>query len=154
MCVEGKQHRTKFNTSTSTCNETLGLVHSDVCGKVDPSSLGGAQYFLTFIDDCSRYTWVYALKSKDEVFEKFKEWKCLTEKALGQKVKILRTDNGGEYTSKEFEKFLKRPIRNPSQLFAHFPNGTGIVGFSLVQMPGCRGIPGAGKAILGHGAFL
>ena len=106
-CVEGKQHRTKFNTSTSRCNEILGLIHSDVCGKVDPSSLGGAQYFLTFIDDCSRYTWVYVLKSKDEVFEKFKEWKCITEKSLGQKIKILRTDNGGEYTSKEFEKFLR-----------------------------------------------
>lgn len=106
-CVEGKQHKTKFNTSTSRCEEILGLVHSDVCGKVDPSSLGGAQYFLTFIDDHSRYTWVYVLKTKDQVFEKFKEWKCITEKSLGQKVKILRTDNGGEYKSKEFERFLK-----------------------------------------------
>ena len=125
-CVEGKQHKSKFNTSTSKCSEILGLIHSDVCGKVDPSSLGGAQYFFTFIDDCSRYTWVYVLKSKDKVLKKFKEWKCITEKSLGQKVKILRTDNGGKYTSKEFENFLTREDIRHEKTISKAPQQNGV----------------------------
>jgi len=106
-CAEGKHHRTKFPTDGGKRSDSiLGLVHSDVCGKMSTPSLGGGQYFLTFIDDKTRYTWVYVLKSKDQVFEKFLEWKASVEKSTGQKLKILRTDNGGEYTSKLFESYL------------------------------------------------
>lgn len=108
-CVNGKLHKSSFPTSGGQrAREPLGLVHSDVCGKISTSSLGGSVYFLTFIDDLTRYTWVYMLKSKDQVFEKFKEWKALVENSSGHKVKILRSDNGGEYTSKEFTTYLKR----------------------------------------------
>lgn len=50
--------------------------------------------------------WVYFLKSKDQVFEKFLEWKAMVEKSVGRKLKVFQTDNGGEYTSKEFEEYL------------------------------------------------
>jgi len=50
------------------------LVHSDVCGKINVSFIGDAQYYLTFADDKTRYVWVYLLKTKDEVFEKFRQW--------------------------------------------------------------------------------
>ena len=107
-CVDGKHHRTKFPTGGGNRSDTLlGLVHSDVCGKMDTESLSGAQYFLTFIDDKSRYTWVYILKRKDEVFSRFCEWKAMVEKSTGEKVMVLRTDNGGEYTSTEFITYLK-----------------------------------------------
>jgi transposase InsO family protein len=62
---------------------------------------------VSFIDDYSRKTWVYFLKSKDEVFGKFKEFKALIENHSERKIKILRSDNGGEYTSKEFTNFCK-----------------------------------------------
>ena len=52
--------------------------------------------------------WVYILKSKDQVFEKFTEWKALVEKSTGWKLKTLHTDNGGEYTSAEFTMYLKK----------------------------------------------
>ena len=61
---------------------------------------------MSFIDDSTRYVWVYFLKSKDQVFEKFLEWKAMVEKSAGRKLKVFRTDNGGEYTSKEFEGYL------------------------------------------------
>ena len=83
-------------------------MHSDVCGKISTESLSGAEYFLTFIDDTTRYVWVYVLKRKDQVFERFLEWKALVEKSTGRKLKALRTDNGGEYTSTEFETYLKK----------------------------------------------
>lgn len=77
-------------------------MHSDVCGKINTKSLSGAEYFLTFIDDKTHYMWVYVLKRKSEVFEKFLEWKAQVETFSGRKLKVLRTDNGGEYTSTEF----------------------------------------------------
>ncbi len=107
-CVEGKHHRTQFPTSNSgRAKEPLALVHSDVCGKVNAKSLGGAEYFLTFIDDFSHYTWVYVLKKKDEVFNYFLKWKALVERSSGKHLKVLRSDNGGEYLSTEFKDYLK-----------------------------------------------
>ena len=107
-CTEGKQHRQKFPASSgSTTEKPLDLVHSDVCGKINVQSLSGAEYFLTFTDEKTRYVWVYVLKHKSEVFDKFLEWKALVEKSSGQKVKALRTDNSGEYTSTKFESYLK-----------------------------------------------
>ena len=77
-------------------DELLGIVHSNACGKIEKKSLSGAEYFLTFIDDKSRFVWAYTLKYKSEVFEKFTEWKSMVKKSSGIKVKVLRTDNGGE----------------------------------------------------------
>lgn len=108
-CVEGKHHRTKFETSSAKRSDSvLGLVHSDVCGKMSTQSLSGSEYFLTFIDDKTRYTWVYILKRKDQVFEQFLEWKALAEKRTGQELKAFRTDNGGEFTSTRFEDYLRK----------------------------------------------
>lgn len=107
-CVEGKHHRAPFpSDGRKRATEPLGLVHSDVCGKINEKSLSGAEYFLTFIDDYSHYVWMYVLKHKDEVFNKFVQWKAEVETYSGRKLKVLRTDNGGEYTSKEFDAFLK-----------------------------------------------
>ena len=75
---------------------------------VGRSQLGGGLYFLTFIDDHTRYVWAYILKTKDQVFEKFIEWKALVENSSGQKLRTLRTDNGGEYTSTKFSTYLKQ----------------------------------------------
>ena len=75
----------------------LELVHSDVCGPLKVKSYGGASYFVTFIDDYSRKLWVYALKTKDHVLEKFKEYHALVERQSGKKLKCIRSDNGGEY---------------------------------------------------------
>jgi hypothetical protein len=79
----------------------------DVCGPMPSSSISRYVYYVSFIDDYSRKTWIYFLKSKDEVFSKFKEFKALIENLFERKIKILRSDNGGEYTSKEFVNFCK-----------------------------------------------
>ena len=63
---------------------------------------------MSFVDDKSRYVWVYFLKSKNQAFDKFHEWKSMVEKSIGRKLKAIRTDNGGELTSKEFEAHLTR----------------------------------------------
>ena len=113
-CVKGKHHRTPFPTSNANrSKQPLDLIHSDVCGKIDTPSRGKAEYFLTLIDDYTHYTWVYALQRKSQVFEYFVKWKSLIEKSSGVRMKTLRTDNGGEYTSTEFKEYLaKEGIRH------------------------------------------
>ena len=108
-CVQGKSHRLPFQLSTTRrSNYPLELVHSDVCGKIGTKSLGGGEYFVTFLDDHTRHIWVYILKNKGEVFEKFRKWKALVEKSSEKKIKVLRCDNGGEYTSTEFVNYLSK----------------------------------------------
>ena len=96
--MAGKQTRVSFKKHPpSKKSELLGLVHSDVCGPFKVKSFSGALYFVTFIDDCSRKLWVYALKTKDQVLKKFKEFHVLAERQSGKKLKCIRIDNGGEY---------------------------------------------------------
>ena len=89
-CVKGKTHRLAFqSSSTKRADHPLELIHSDVCGKIGAKSLGGGEYFVTFIDDHTRYAWVYILQHKSEVFQRFQEWKALVEKSSGRKIKIF-----------------------------------------------------------------
>ena len=108
-CIQGKIHRSPFpTTGTERAEAPLDLVHSDVCGKINAKSLSGGEYFLTFVDDKTRFVWIFILKQKSQVFQCFQQWKAMVEKSTGRRVKCLRTDNGGEYTSLEFQSYLKK----------------------------------------------
>lgn len=107
-CVMGKQHRSEYPKGVAQrATEPFELVHSDVCGPMSVNSIGGSRYFVTFTDDYTRYTYIYFIKHKDEVLVKFKEFVNMVKNSTGKNVKTLRTDNGGEYCSKEFESSLK-----------------------------------------------
>lgn len=106
-CIMGKSHRVKFNRSHHKTKAILDYVHSDLWVPDKHQSLGGARYFLSLVDDYSRRVWVYVLKHKSEAFNKFKEWKILVENQTEKKIKKLRTDNGLEFCSNEFNQFCK-----------------------------------------------
>jgi transposase InsO family protein len=107
-CVHGKQHRTPFPTEGATrAKDILEIVHTDVCGPMDMMSLGGSKYFVTFIDDKTHKMFIYFLKTKDEVLRTFQEFKTMAEKQTGKVIKLLRSDNGGEYVSRAFDNYLK-----------------------------------------------
>ena len=74
-----------------------------MCGPITPSSLDKNNYFLLFIDDFSRKTWVYFLKQKSEVFESFKTLKVTVKNESGRKIKAIRSYQGEEFTSNEFQ---------------------------------------------------
>ncbi|KAM1179120.1 hypothetical protein ACFX1X_018618 [Malus domestica] len=123
-CLLGKQFRKSFpNESTTRAQKPLELIHTDACGPIKPNSLGKNNYFLFFINDFSRKTWVYFLKQKSEVFGAFKKFKAAVENESGCKIKAMRSDRGGEFTSKEFQEFceangIRRPLtvpRSPQQ---------------------------------------
>ena len=95
-CVKGKMARLPFKSEKGIRSRgVLDLVHSDLCGPMPNESNGGSRYFLTFIDDYSRYAHVYFLKEKSEVFTVFQEYKALVENETGRHIRVLRTDGGG-----------------------------------------------------------
>jgi transposase InsO family protein len=105
-CVTSKQHRLKFGRSTARSKCILELVLSDVW-ESPVSSLGGAKYFVSFIDDYSRRLWVFPIKKKSDVFAVFKAFKARVELESEKRIKCLRTDNGGEYTDGDFLSFCE-----------------------------------------------
>ena len=90
-------------------------------------SLGGHLYYVTFIDDHSRKTWLYLLKTKDEVFEKFKEFRSEVETLTERKIKTLRSNNGGEYTSKELIAYCNEAGIKRELIVPYYPEQNGLV---------------------------
>ncbi|KAJ0431334.1 putative RNA-directed DNA polymerase [Helianthus annuus] len=107
-CQYGKAKQQPFPSSTFQAIEPLQLVHSDVFGPVKQFSIKGKRYMVTFIDDYSRFVWIYFMKEKAEVFAKFKEFELDAKLVTGRKVGCLRSDNGGEYLAHEFSNYLKQ----------------------------------------------
>jgi hypothetical protein len=86
-CTHGKYANVAFPSSEHRSKGILNLVHLDVCGPMLVSSITGSMYYLFFINDFSRKTWIYFLKSKDEVFSRFQEFKALVENQQGRRSK-------------------------------------------------------------------
>ncbi|KAH9659867.1 hypothetical protein KPL70_024018 [Citrus sinensis] len=107
-CIFGKSHRSKFNKGEHMSKQVLDYAHTDLWGPAQVPSLSGGRYFMSLIDDYSRKVWIYILKTKDQALEKFKVWKSLVENQSGFKLKCLRTDNGLEFCSKEFEEYCQK----------------------------------------------
>lgn len=107
-CVFGKHHRLPYSDSNPMrATKLLELVHSDLCGPMSTSTFGGAKYILTFIDDWSRYLVVYLIKLKSQTLACFREYVTYAQRQTGALLKILRSDNGGEYTSDAFVDYCK-----------------------------------------------
>ena len=100
-CVEAKLAKNSFH-SIDRNTEPLGLIHSDLCDLKFMPTRSRKKYFITFIDDYTRYYYVYLLNSKDEVMNMFIAYKAEVENQLYKNIKILKSDRGGEYESNEF----------------------------------------------------
>ena len=87
--------------------EILDKLTSDVCGKIPTPSISGCQYFVTYTDTKSLYRWTYLMKKKSEQAQIFKDLQNQLERQHDRKIKILLSDNGGEYVSHDFDGYLK-----------------------------------------------
>ncbi|MDM1593453.1 transposase family protein, partial [Escherichia coli] len=86
----------------------MEIIHSDIWGPAQTPTINGKRYYITFIDDYTRFIWVYFLKEKSEALNRFMDFKTYVEKQYGQWIKCLRTDGGGEYVSHAFEDYLRK----------------------------------------------
>eukprot|EP00253_Pinus_taeda_P007785 PITA_07785 len=126
-CALGKMHRDEFPMHDNRKQrDILELVHTDICGPMQTRSLGGAYYFLLFVDDCTRFSWVYFLSKKSQAFQYFKEFKVMIENQTAKKIKILRSDQGGEYRLNEFMNFCKQHGIIQQFTVPHSPQQNGV----------------------------
>ena len=100
-CLEGKMTKRSFSAKGERAKEPLELVHTDVCGPLNVQARGGYEYFVNFIDDYSRYSYIYLMQRKSETFQKFQDFRAEAEKQLGKSLKTLRSDRRGEYLDTE-----------------------------------------------------
>jgi hypothetical protein len=108
-CDKGKATRSPFGIKKEVESKEVGeLTHSDVCGPIKPTSLAGNKYYVAYTDDYSRHSKIYFMRKKSEQIEKYKEYRAFMKTQLGVQLKKIRTDSGGEYTSNEFEEYLRK----------------------------------------------
>ena len=104
-CLNGKMQQLPFDKSNFKASKPLELIHSDVWGPTPTTSISDFQFYVLFVYDYPKFTWLFLLKFKSDVFEVFKYFKATVENQLDSKIKILRTNRGGEFTSNMFKRF-------------------------------------------------
>jgi histone deacetylase 1/2 len=97
-CQKEKSHQLPYPKSTFVSSSPLELVFSDVWG-LAPTSVGRHDYYVRFIDDYSKFTWIYLLRHKSEVFRCFHDFQNMVERRFNRKIRAVQTDWGGEYQS-------------------------------------------------------
>ncbi|KAL6325478.1 hypothetical protein AAG906_023323 [Vitis piasezkii] len=96
-CILAKSHRVSYPLSFNKSQMPFELIHSDVWGPSPKSTISGVRWFVIFVDDCTRMTWLYLMKNKDEVFSVFCSFHEMVKTQYSATIRILRSDNGGEY---------------------------------------------------------
>jgi len=95
-CQKGKSHQLPYPRSSSESSSPLELIYSDVWSPA-PTSVGRNNYYVSVIDDFGKFTWVYLLRKKSDIFQGFHEFQKLVERQFDKKILAIQTDWGGEY---------------------------------------------------------
>ena len=101
VCLKGKMTRSAFDRIHVRTDAPLKLIHTDLSGIIRIPNKQKYRYFLIFVDDYSRFAFLYLLKSKEQVFETFREFKNMIEEQMESKIKRLKSDGGSEYDNKK-----------------------------------------------------
>jgi transposase InsO family protein len=123
----GNNVKGSFLSSDSRSKGILELIHTYVCGPMTVSSLNEYLYYVLFIDDHSRKTWIYFLKTKDRVLARFQEFKARVENLTERRIKVLRSNNGGEYTSRDFNYLCIEAGIKREYIVPYNPQHNGVV---------------------------
>ena len=106
VCTLAKHHKVSYPISNFKSTIPLSVIHSDVWGPSRIANLGGTKWFVTFIDECTRVTWVYLMKEKSDVYQVFVKFYNWIFTQFGTKIQVLRTDQGGEYIGDNLATFF------------------------------------------------
>lgn len=106
FCLEGKMHRLPFDESVSHSSVPFHKVHSDVWGPAPCLSVEGYRYYVTFVDDCTRFVWIFPLVNKSDVLATFVKFHAFVHTQFSAPIKVFQSDGGGEFNSKAFANFL------------------------------------------------
>ena len=125
-CLLAKMTRSSHKPQEIKSKRPLDLIYTDLSRIIRTPSSGNYKYFLSFVDDYSRYSTVYLLKSKEEVCEKFDHFKAFVENKFERKIKELRSDNGTEYTNDRFQKIITESGINHERTQIKTPQQNGV----------------------------
>ena len=125
-CVKSKTTK-KSCKSVERKSNLLSLIHSDLGDLKDTTTRGGKQFYITFIDDYSKYTRIYLFRNKDEARDAFIKYKNEMENQLSKKIKRLRTDRGEEYESNPFNSFCEDHGIIHKTPPPYYPKSNGVV---------------------------
>jgi transposase InsO family protein len=126
-CQQGKQTKTRFKSKEYSMTRPLEIVHTDLVGPTTTKGLKCEKYFMLLVDDYTRMNLVFFLRNKSEAFENFKVYKEMVENEMDSKIKCLRSDNGGEFTSKEFMDYCNMNGIKRQFFVARTPQQNGVV---------------------------
>ncbi|RVW50306.1 Retrovirus-related Pol polyprotein from transposon TNT 1-94 [Vitis vinifera] len=127
ICELAKSHRVSFPLILNKSPLPFMVIHFDVWGPSKVPTLSGSRWFVTFIDDCTRMTWLYLMKTKDEVNLLFQNFHKMIETQYNAKVWVLRSDNGGEYQSSDLQKYLEEHGIIHQTTCSNTPQQNGVV---------------------------
>lgn len=126
-CIQGKHTRTPLSREpASRTNQRLGRIHSDICGPMSVPTFGGRRYFAVFVDDKTRLGVVSFLNQKSDYPTHFANFRTGIELQTNEKVKILRSDNGSEFTSKQFVDYCAKNGIKQELTAPHTPSQDGV----------------------------
>lgn len=140
-CIKGKMARKSFpKKSESRTSSILDLIHTDLCGPMQTQTPGKKRYVLTIIDDYSRYTEVFLLRSKDETPDYIKDYIQKVKTQFNKRPKFIRSDRGKEYINAKLKTFLKQEGIQVQYTAAYSPQQNGVAerkNRSLIEMARC-----------------
>ncbi|KAF5781204.1 putative RNA-directed DNA polymerase [Helianthus annuus] len=125
-CMLAKSHRKTFKPNNTRVDEPFSLIHSDVWG---PAPVIGGQhlrFFVIFVDDCTRMTWVYLLKNKSEVLDKFTIFYTMIQTQFQKNIQVFRSDNGGEFVNTSMKHFFQTKGIIHQTTCPHTPEQNGV----------------------------
>ncbi|CAM8965547.1 unnamed protein product [Rhodiola kirilowii] len=126
-CHFAKQSKLQFPSSTHLSENIFDMIHCDIWGPFNVPTMSGCKYFLTIVDDKSRCTWTYLLKAKSEVPTLIIQFFELVTTQFGHNIKVLRSDNGGEFFNNKLSTYLKSKGCIHQSSCAYTPQQNGIV---------------------------
>jgi hypothetical protein len=105
-CQLAKQPALSFTNSDSSSHASFDLIHSDIWGPSPTATVGGSKYFVIFVDDFSRYTWIYLMHNRSELAQIYRTFAQMISTQFSKTIKIFRTDNAMEYRDSQFLDFI------------------------------------------------
>ena len=127
-CQLGKQIKASFKPKNQiSTTRPLQLIHLDLFGPIDTTSLGGSKYAFVIVDDYTRYTWTYFLAHKSDCFKCFSKFCKLTQNKKGFMISSIRSDHGGEFQNRDFQNFCEVNGYNHNFSTPRNPQQNGVV---------------------------
>jgi transposase InsO family protein len=125
-CLAGKMHQLPFPSSNKQVQSPFELVHSDLWGPAPVMSTNAFRYYLVFVDEFTKFTWVYLLKHKSDTFHIFTQFQAMVHTQFSLPIKTIRTDCGGEFTSNQFNQFCASKGMIHQVSCPHTPQQNGV----------------------------